>query len=58
MRIEEPEAMKMIRRIREKQYEETKDMTPEEQIEYDRAISEELMRRYGLNLRVIAKTTT
>ena len=56
MKIEEPEAMKMIRRIREKQYEETKNMTPEEQIEYDRAKSEELMKRYGLKLRVISKT--
>ena len=56
MKIDEPEAMKMIRRIREKQYEETKDMTPEEQTVYDRAKSEDLMKRYGLNLKVFSKT--
>jgi hypothetical protein len=56
MKIDEPEAMKMIRKIREKQYEETKDMTPKEQTAYDRAKSEELMKRYGLNLKVFSKS--
>lgn len=56
MKIEEPESMKMIRRIRQKQYEETKDMTDEEQIEYDRKKSEEFMKKYGLNLKVVSRS--
>jgi hypothetical protein len=56
MPIEEPESMKWIREVRKKEYEETKDMTPEEQIAYDRAKSEDIMKRYKLKLKVLTKT--
>lgn len=56
MKIDEPESMKEIHRIREKLYEESKDKSPEEQIACSRAIVEELLMSYGLNLRIIEKT--
>ena len=49
---DEPESMKEIRRIREKQYEETKDMTHEEQMEYDRKKAREVIEQYGLKLKI------
>lgn len=55
MKIEEPESMKEIHRIREKLYEESKDKSPEEQIACSRAKVEELIKRYGLKLRIIEK---
>ena len=55
MMYDEPESMKEIRRIREKQYEETKDMTPEEQMEYDRKKAREVIERYGLKLKTASK---
>ena len=51
MTFDEPESMKEIRRIREKQYEETKDMTPDEQIEYIRKKAKAVIDRYGLKLK-------
>jgi len=48
---DEPESMKEIRRIREKQYEETKDMTPEEQIAYIRKKANKVIQDYGLKLK-------
>ena len=56
MKIDEPESMREIRRIRERQYEKTKDMSPEEQIAHDRAKAEALIKRYGLKLKVLSKT--
>ena len=53
---EEPEVMKILRKIREKHFEETKNMTPDEQIAYDRAKVEEFMRRHDLKLRVLSKS--
>ncbi len=55
MMNDEPESMKEIRRIREKQYEETKDMTPEEHIEYIRKKAREAVERYGLKLKTAHK---
>ena len=55
MTFDEPESMKEIRRIREKQYEETKDMTPEEQTEYIRKKAKEVLDRYGIKLKTASK---
>lgn len=55
-KIEEPEAMREIREIRRKQYEETKDLTPEEQIAYDKRLSDEFERESGVTLRRLTKT--
>ena len=55
MTFDEPESMKEIRGIREKQYEETKDMTPEEQMEYDREKAREVLERYGIKLKTASK---
>jgi len=52
MMLEEPESMKEIRRIREKQYEETRDMTPEEQIEYFRKKAKEVINSSGLEFKI------
>lgn len=56
MKIEEPESMKEIHRIREKIYEEIKDMSPGEQISRSRAKVESLIKQYGLKLKILAKT--
>ena len=51
MKIEEPESMQEIHRIRKKLMEEAKDMTPEEQIAYERAKVEEVIKKYGLKIK-------
>lgn len=56
MKFDEPESMKEIHRIREKHYEETKDMTPEEQVEYYRTKSNEAIERYGLKLKTASSS--
>jgi hypothetical protein len=55
MMYDEPESMKEIRRIREKQYEETKDMTPVEHIEYMRKKANKVIQDYGLKLKTVPK---
>jgi len=55
MMYDEPESMKEIRRIREKQYGETKDMTPEEQTEYIRKKAGKVIQDYGLKLKIAQK---
>jgi len=52
MMYDEPETMKEIRRIREKHYEETMNLTVEEKMEYFRKKAEEAIRRAGLKLPV------
>ena len=56
-KIEEPKAMREIREIRRKQYEETKDLSPEEQIAYDKRLSDEFERESGIKLRRISKVS-
>ncbi len=48
MMYDEPETMKEIRRIREKHYEETRNLTLEEKMEYFRKKAEEAIRQAGL----------
>ena len=55
MMFDEPESMKEIRRIREKQYEETKDMTLEERNEYFRNKAKEVIEESGLKLKHASK---
>jgi len=52
----EPETMKEIRRIREKHYEETKNLTLEEKMEYYRKKAEEAILRAGLKPPVATTT--
>lgn len=56
-KIEESKAMQEIREIRRKQYEETKDLSPEEQIAYDRRLSDEFERESGIKLRRLSKVS-
>ena len=51
MEYEEPEVMKMLHRIREKQFEESKGLTPEEEIKRTREKAEEFKKKFGLKLR-------
>lgn len=48
MMYDEPEAMKEIRRIREKHYEETRNLTLEEKMEYFRKKAGQAIRDAGL----------
>ncbi len=56
MMYHEPETMKEIRRIREKHYEETKNLTLEEKMEYYRKKAEEAILRAGLKPPVATTT--
>lgn len=47
----EPEVMRMLHEIRDKQYEETKDLSLEEQIKRTREKAEAFKKKYGLKLR-------
>ena len=47
----EPRAMKEIHEIREKIYEDTKHMTPEEQTELTRREAQALIEKYGLRIK-------
>ena len=47
----EPRAMREIHEIRERIYEETKNMTPEEQTELTRREAQSLIDKYGLKIR-------
>jgi hypothetical protein len=49
--MNEPRAMREIHEIREKIYEETKHMTPEEQTELTRREAQYLIGKYGLKVR-------
>jgi hypothetical protein len=55
MKIEESEAMLEIREIRRKQYEDTKNLSPEEQIAYDKCLSDEFEKESGIKLRRLSK---
>ena len=57
MKIEEPKAMREIREIRRKQYEDTKDLSPKEQIAYDKNMSDEFEKESGIKLRRLSKTS-
>jgi len=48
MMYDEPETMKEIRKIREKHYEETRNLTIEEKTEYFRIKAREAIRQAGL----------
>ena len=50
----EPESMRMIHKIQEKIYEETKHMTSEEKNAYIRKGAEELKKKYGLKLKKVS----
>jgi hypothetical protein len=56
MKIDEPEPMKEIHRIREKLYEETKHMSSEEQIVRTRENVKKLTAEYNLKLREFEKS--
>ncbi len=53
--IEEPKAMREIHGIQEKIYEETKNMTTEELLDYFRQGTEKLVGKYGLKVKTISK---
>lgn len=55
MMNKEPKAMKEIHGIREKMYEETKNMTAQEIVEYIHRSAEEAKRKYDIKLRLIDK---
>ncbi|MEW6200384.1 MAG: hypothetical protein AB1546_00285 [bacterium] len=55
MIYDEPETMKEIRRIREKHYEETRNLTLEEKMEYFRKKAEEAIRQAGLRLPIVSR---
>ena len=54
---EEPEVMKILHGIREKQHEETKDLSDEEWVKRIREKSDACMKKYGLKLPVRVKVT-
>ncbi|MFH1824221.1 MAG: hypothetical protein ABH873_03230 [Candidatus Firestonebacteria bacterium] len=47
----EPEAMREIHEIRERMYEETKNMTVKEKVAYIHKAAEEAKKKYNLNLK-------
>ena len=55
MMYDEPETMKEIRRIREKHYEETRNLTLEEKMDYFRKKAEEAISQAGLKSPVVSK---
>ena len=55
MKIEEPKAMQEIHEIREKMYEATKDMTPQELIAYHKKLAAEHEKRSGIKLKKLQK---
>ena len=50
MNNKEPEVMRMLRKIREERYEETKDLTSAERVKRIREEAEACKKRYGLKL--------
>ncbi len=51
----ESESMRKLHKIREQMYEETKHMTAEEKIAYINRAASNLEKKYGLNLRKVAR---
>lgn len=51
MPYEEPEMLKMLHEIREKQYEETRDLTVQERLDKIRENADAFKKKYGLKLR-------
>ena len=52
----EPKALKEIHDIREKIYEETKNMTPEERVQHTRSEAQKLIKQYDLKIKYENKT--
>ena len=52
----EPKALKEIHDIREKIYEETKNMTPEERVQHTRSEAQKLIKQYNLKIKYENKT--
>ena len=48
--MNKPKALKEIHDIREKIYEETKDMTPEEKVKYTHNEAQKLIKQYNLKV--------
>jgi hypothetical protein len=55
MMYDEPETMKEIRRIREKHYEETRNLTLKEKMEYFRIKADEAIRIAGMKPPAVSK---
>ena len=53
MPIDESKAMKEVRLMKEKIWEKMKNMSPEEQIAYERSVTESLINEYGLKVKRI-----
>ena len=51
----EPKALKEIHDIREKIYEETKNMTPEERVRYAHCEAQKLIKQYNLKIKYETK---
>ena len=56
MTIEEPKAMREIHEIRNRIYEEIKDMTPREMMAYYKRLSDEFEKESGIKLPTFKKT--
>ena len=52
----EPRALKEIHDIREKIYEETKNMTPEERVQHTSSEAQKLIKQYNLKIKYENKT--
>jgi hypothetical protein len=57
LKIDEPEAMREIHEIRQKQFEETKEMTPDEHLAYIKKKSAEFEKESGIVFRRLSKLT-
>ena len=55
MKIEEPKSMREIHEIREKIWEDIKDLSPQEQIAYYKRLSEQFEKESGIKLRKLQK---
>ncbi|MHC9539733.1 MAG: hypothetical protein AB9903_09435 [Vulcanimicrobiota bacterium] len=51
MKIDYPESLKKLHEIREKIYEETRDLTPAERVERTNKEGREIVKKYGLSIK-------